>query len=145
MGVRKSNTNTKGHVTFLTSRNLREQLKVSKFLPIIKLLLFNYWYLAEDVIKASKETWDSLKNDIDNILYDEELSDITKSDSKISFRQILKILEVIDNTLIDWLRKLSEEPELAEQIFKTEELIKKAKTAYIPSFNDLREGKNLGV
>ncbi len=46
---------------FLGGAFLRKEMSVSPILPIIKLCLFNYVILIEDVVKASKKEWDLMR------------------------------------------------------------------------------------
>ncbi len=119
-------------------------MSVSPILPIIKLCLFNYVILIEDVVKASKKEWDLIQDDIAEILKPpEEFADFMEEDNNLTGVKF-KIIIAIETRIASWMVELSKTPELTESINKMIILIDKATPDKLPSFKDLQNGKDLG-
>lgn len=126
--------------SFFTKSFLVNETKISPVLPILKLILFKYTYLIERFIKTSKQEWEKLSTEIEDILNENEFSDIIKEDKSFTIGKLLQIIAVINNVISNWLKELSKIPELTSNITKFSERLKSLSPQQIPTFNQMRNG-----
>lgn len=120
---------------------LKSQLTVSPVLPILKLLLFNYVYMAEKVIGDSRKSWGEIEKGLEDILLgDPRYRDIFTDDRPLTPANLLRIIALVDDTLQAWLKRLSEDPELAFRIGQVAELLGRIRPDKVPTLKMLRDG-----
>ncbi|HVT06450.1 MAG TPA: hypothetical protein VHO67_03290 [Polyangia bacterium] len=123
-------------------KQLLAQLNVNPMLPALKLALFHYVDLIEQVVTTSRQSFADLEDKIENILLgDPRYRDIIEVDEGLTLPKVVEILKVVDEILMGWLDHLATIPGLGARIGAIAAKLKSFAPSQMPTFEDIRDGK----
>jgi hypothetical protein len=121
---------------------LVSQLQVNPLLPAIKLALFHYVQLVEQVILDSRQSFAELEQKIEDILLgDPKYRDIIEPDEGLTWPKLLEIVQVVEKMVADWLKRLAQVPGLSDRIGEIAERLEHLAPDRMPTIEDIRDGK----
>lgn len=133
----------KGYFSFLGKETLRRQFRINPLLPGLKLALFHYVRLVEEVVADSHTLWAEFEGKVEKILLGNEgdpLWGIVDEDKGITLPKLISILKLADALLLKWLKQLAAVPGLTEQISFITDKLASLGPSEVPSLEQIRDG-----
>jgi hypothetical protein len=133
-------TSRKGIPSFWAKETLRQQFNINPLLPGLKLALFHYVEMVQEVITDSDTAWNDFQDKAAAILLGENdpaLAGIVEEDKGITLPKLIDILKLADALLLKWLKQLAETPGLTEEISKITEKLKTITPSQLPPLDKL--------
>lgn len=133
----------KNVVKFWGKETLRNQLYVNPLLPGLKLALYHYVRLVEEVITDSNAAWADFEDQVEKILLGDvgdTLRGIVIEDQGITLPKLIAILKLGDDLLLKWLKQLATTPGLTDQISYIADKLESIGPSQLPSLDQIRNG-----
>jgi hypothetical protein len=136
----KQSKGAKGIATFWGKETLRQQFNINPLLPGLKLVLFHYVEMVQEVVTDSGTAWDDFQDKAAAILLGENdptLAGIVEEDKGITLPKLIDIMKLADALLLKWLKQLAGTPGLTEEISVIAEKLKTFAPSQLPPLDEL--------